>query len=146
MFKLITVICTPLAVPLVLGLMSLWWVIQVLRENVPPIAIPFRMKGAVNSLDGIAEMFLRTAHEGMNLYCSHGFQRRQSRGGFCVNDLTLWIPSPCGGVGSIMVFDLPISFRNPGLRSRLNLVLVVSARADGDRANTCRRLKLMAQS
>jgi len=26
MFKLISAICTPLAVPLVLGLMSLWWV------------------------------------------------------------------------------------------------------------------------
>jgi hypothetical protein len=28
MFKLIIVICTPLAVPLALGLMSLWWVTQ----------------------------------------------------------------------------------------------------------------------
>jgi hypothetical protein len=26
MFKLIPVICTPFAVPLILGLMSLWWV------------------------------------------------------------------------------------------------------------------------
>lgn len=28
MFKLIPVICTPFAVPLVLGLLSLWWVTQ----------------------------------------------------------------------------------------------------------------------
>jgi hypothetical protein len=28
MYKLIPVICTPFAVPLVLGLMSLWWVTQ----------------------------------------------------------------------------------------------------------------------
>ena len=28
MFKLLPVICAPLAVPLVLGLMSLWWVTQ----------------------------------------------------------------------------------------------------------------------
>lgn len=80
--KIIPGFFAPLAIRLVFGLMGVWWVIQVLRENVQPIAIPFRMKGAGNSLDGIAEMFLRTAHAGMNLYCSHGFQRRQSRGGF----------------------------------------------------------------
>jgi hypothetical protein len=45
MFKLITVICTPLAVPLVLGLMSLWWVTQSRFDRIATVS--FQMANGI---------------------------------------------------------------------------------------------------
>ena len=54
MFKLITVICTPLAVPLVLGLMSLWWVTQSRFDRIATVS--FQMANGIMGSAPVEEL------------------------------------------------------------------------------------------